>query len=193
MPECRDLARRAWLLLLAFPALAACSAFPQLIAHRDALTPQEHVQLGASYEAQGLQDDAGRQYEAALHQKKKYIPALIARGNLAFAGGDLQKAEADYRQVLRKAPGHPGANNNMAMILLARGKDLDQAERYVRIALKEDTPLRPYILETLASIYIREDRFPEALEALNEADSAASPDDVPLREQLAKTRGRLQR
>jgi Tfp pilus assembly protein PilF len=107
---------------------------------------------GLSYESQGLKDPADDQYAAALRLEKKYIPAHIARGNLAYAAGDLKKAEASYRRALRIDPNNEGANNNMAMVLLQRGKDLDKAERYAQTALKQNGTLRPYVLDTLDQI-----------------------------------------
>ncbi len=192
MPKHRNSSWQGWALLLAFPALQSCSVFPQLIKHRDALTPEEHMQLGEAYEAQGLKEDAGHQYESALGFRKKYIPALIARGNLAFENRNLEKAETYYRKVLRIDANHAGANNNMAMICLARGRDLDQAERFVQTALKENTPLKPYALETLAVIYIETNRYPEARKALDEADHIAPSNDAALCEQLLKTRKKIQ-
>src|ERR1039458_4095365 len=82
---------------LAIPILfvlcQGCSVFPQLVRHRDPLSPEEHVRLGNSYEAQGLQLEAADQYKAALALKTNNIPALIAWGNLAFTMGDWNRAE----------------------------------------------------------------------------------------------------
>jgi len=181
----------SWALLLMLGVFSGCSAFPQLVRHADPLTPEQHMQLGASYEAQGLTEAAGDQYDAAIRLDNAFIPAHIARGNLAFANGDLKTAVIFYRRALRLDRNNAGANNNMAMVCLARGKRFDKAEGYARTALKQDGPLRPYVLETLAEILIREARPSEARKALDEADSAAPAGDAPLRRQLAKTRESL--
>ncbi len=183
---------RAGLFFLLMTVLPACSTFPQLVRHSDPLTPEQHLQLGAAYETQGLKENAGQQYASALHGDKKNIPALIAIGNLAFERGELKKAEACYRRVLRLDPNHAGANNNLAMVFLSRGKDLDKAERHAQMALKQEGPLRPYVLDTLASIYIQQDRRSEAWKILDEADAAAPSDNQVLRDQIAKTRERLE-
>ena len=171
--------------LVIFPS---CSTYSLLVRHTDPLTPEQHMQLGASYEAQGLTEAAGQQYEAALRLQKKYIPAYIAKGNLAFVSGDLKKAETCYRQVLRLDRNHAGANNNLAMVYLSLGKDMDKAERYAQTALKQEGSLRPYVLETLASIYMQQGRTSLAWKVLEEAESAAPFDDPVLCAQLAKTR-----
>jgi tetratricopeptide (TPR) repeat protein len=149
------------------------------------------MQLGASYEAQGLFESAAREYESALRRKQEYIPARMALGNLAFAAGDLKKSAARYREVLRLDADHAGANNNLAMVCLARGKDMDKAERYLRTALKQQGPLRPYVLETLAVLRLRQGRFSEAEEALDEADGLAPPDNSDLLARLIETRREL--
>jgi tetratricopeptide (TPR) repeat protein len=189
----RKAARAAWAALLAGSLLSGCAAFPQMVRHPDPLTPAQHVQLGASYEAEGLRDDARRQYDAALRGPEKSVPALIARGNLAFNEGDLKAAERHYRRALRLEPGHAGANNNLAMVLLTRGrkKDLERAEGFAKRALDGGGPLKPYVLETLASIYIAEGRVPEARRSLEEAVSSAPPGNEELRRQLERTRQRL--
>jgi tetratricopeptide (TPR) repeat protein len=99
-----------------------------------------------------------------------------------------EKAIDQYQAALRLQENNPGALNNLAMVYLVSGKNLSQAERWARRALKEGGPLKPYILDTLASIDIRQNRFPEAQKALDDALAVAPANNRPLREQLAKTR-----
>ena len=178
--------------LLMSLVMQGCSVFPQMIRHTDPLSAEEHVRLGASYEAQGLRDNAAQQYRAALDLDRNNIPALVAWGNLAFEKGDWENAKACYRRILRLDPTHAGANNNLAMVYLATGTHLDIAEQRARVALKQGDPLKPYVLDTFASIYIKEGRLSEAHKALDDAVAAAPSDDLALREQLAKTREKLQ-
>ena len=183
----------SWGFILMWGVLQGCSAFPQLVRHTDPLTSDEHLRLGAAYEAQGLTEDAAKQYEAAWQLQKNNGPALIALGNLAFKSGDLKTAESRYRQVLQLDPHHAGANNNLAMIYLSRGNDLKTAEQFALSALTQGGSLKPYVLETLADIYIQQERYAEARKSLDEADAVAPSDNKPLREQLAKTREKLHR
>ncbi len=179
------------LLIGAVTALQGCSALPQLVRHSDPLSAEEHVRLGASYEVQGLQENALEQYQAALHLQKNNIPALVAWGNLAFEKGDWKTAETCYRRILRLDPTHAGANNNMAMVYLATDKHLDKAEQCAQMALKQGGPLKPYVLDTLATIYIQEGRYAEARKELDDAVAAAPKDNKRLRDQLAKTREKI--
>jgi tetratricopeptide (TPR) repeat protein len=179
------------LLIVTVTVLQGCSVLPQLVRHSDPLTAEEHVRLGASYEAQGLKENAIQQYQAALHLQKNNIPALVAWGNLAFEKGDWKNAEACYRHILRLDPTHVGANNNLAMVYLATGKHLDKAEQWAQVALKQGGPLKPYVLDTLATIYIQEGRYSEAQRVLDDAVAAVPGDNKRLRDQLAKTREKL--
>jgi len=187
---------RGWarlaLLLIVLSGLEACSGFPRLVVLRDPLTPEEHVTLGSSYEAQGLRDLAAQEYHAALRRQTEYVPALVGLGNLSFAGGALQEAADYYRQALDAEPTHPGAGNNLAMVYLARGDQLDEAERLARQALEQGGALRPYVLETLARIYMRQGRDREAEAALDEAEALAPPENTALRERVAESRRELE-
>ena len=150
--------RRPWTAVLLLTAFGqGCSALPQLVRHSDPLTAEEHVQLGNSYEEQGLHDRAIEQFQEALHLQKNNAVAL----------------------------------NNLAMVYLAAGKDLSKAERWAQMALNQGGPLKPYVLDTLATIYIQEHRYPEARKALDEAARAAPTDNKALGDQLAKSREHL--
>jgi len=185
--------RLFFMFFLMLGVLAGCSTMSsRMVRHSDPLSPDQHRQLGATYEAQELLELADQQYEAAIHLDKKYIPALIARGNLAFQNGGFKKAESFYRRVLRISPRHAGANNNLAMVYITRGKDLAKAEQHANRALEQGGPLRPYVLETMASLYIQQARLPEARKILDEADAVVSADNKALCEQLVKTREKLE-
>jgi len=183
-----------WALLLSvlLAGFQACSGLPRIVVLHDPLTPAEHVTLGTAYEGQGRTDLAAQEYHAALRQEHGYAPALVGLGNLAFAGGALEEAEPYYRQALATAPENPGANNNLAMLYLARGESLDEAERLARQALAQRGQLRPYVLDTLAHIYVLQGRYKEAKAVLEEAEAVAPSENrvlhgrlVQLREQLA--------
>ena len=171
--------------------LEACSSFPRIVVLHDALTPEEHMSLGASYEAQGLHETAARQYQAVLREHGEHAPALIALGNLSFEAGIIQEAEDYYRRALDAVPDHPGATNNLAMVYLKRGERLDEAERLARTAVGQGGVLHPYALDTLAHIYMRQGRYTEAKTALEEAEAVAPIENLSLRETLAQSRREL--
>lgn len=179
------------LALLACAALlAGCVHMPRSL--QDPLTAEEHMRLGASYEDQGLRSKSEKEYAAALRRQKDYIPALIALGNLSFEDGNLVDAEIYYRKVLDLDPEHPSANNNLAVVYLTRGSRIDTAEQLAQRALKRAGSLKPYVLDTLAHIYMREAKPALAKAALDEADAATPRDSAFLRRRLAQSRQQLE-
>lgn len=170
--------------------LCACAGLPR--ASQDPLTPDEHMRLGASYEDQGLRSSAAKEYGAALREQKDFVPALIALGNLAFQDGSLVEAEIYYRKVLAKEPDQPSANNNLAVVYLTRGSRLDTAQQLAERALKAAGPLRPYVLDTLAHVYMKEGKAGLARAALDQADAAAPAGNIFLRQRLYQTRRQLE-
>ncbi len=186
--ELIDLACRALIAPAALAGLlAGCAHLPVLSVPGDPLSAEEHTRLGASYGAQGLRKEAAAQYEAALKKEPAYVPAWMAFGNASFDAGDLKSAERSFRRVLRLSPHHAGAGNNLAMVYLARDADLAEAERLAQEALAQDGQLKPYILDTLANIHLKQKRYPEARAASDQA-LAAAPDDGVVRKRLLQTR-----
>lgn len=175
------------LLLAAF--FAGCA---HMVGYQDPLSADEHMKLGSSYEDKGLRSAAAKEYGAALRKQKSYVPAFIALGNLSFEEGNLVEAEIYYRKALDKEPDHPSANNNLAVVYLTRGSRLDTAEQLAQRALKGAGALAPYVLDTLAHIYMREGRFQQAKAALDSADAQAPSDNVFLKQRLMQTRRNLE-
>lgn len=171
--------------------LQACSGMPHPVVLHDPLTPAEHVTLGTTYEEQGLKDKAALEYQAALRQRHEFVPALIGLGNLSFGRGSLKEAEDYYRRALVTAPDHTSANNNLAVVYLMQGQRIGEAERLARRALEQAGPLRPYVLDTMAKIYMLKGEYVEAREVLEEAVSIAPPDDELLLQQLKQSQHQL--
>jgi tetratricopeptide (TPR) repeat protein len=181
----------ALLLTTLLGSVQACSSLPRIVILHDPLTPQEHVTLGEAYQGQGDREMAAREFEAALRQQPEYVPALIGIGNLSFEREALEEAEVFYRRALDTAPGHPGASNNLAMVYLARGERLDEAEQMARNALERGGALRPYALDTLARIYMRQGRYREARTALALAEAIVPPEETYLHQWLSRSRREL--
>ena len=186
-----SLMKMAVLLVTLLGTLQACSGLPRIVVLHDPLTPQEHVTLGESYQAQGNTELAVREFQAALRLQRDFAPALVALGNRSFEAGTLQEAEDYYSRALDAVPGHPAASNNLAMVYLSRGGRLDEAERLAKSALAQGGALRPYILDTLAKVYMRQERYQEARTALEEAETIAPLENKLLHERLAQSRQEL--
>ena len=189
--------RRRFFVILALclgpltPTLISCSAIPRVVVPHDPLTSEEHVTLGEAYRIKGLHDAAEKEFQAALKRDSHHIPALIALGNLAFETGALPAAEEFYRRALDEAPDHPQANNNLAMVYMAKGERLDEAESLAKKALRGPATLQPYVLETLASLYLKQGRTTEAAQALDEGERAVTGDHPALSERYKALRAEL--
>jgi tetratricopeptide (TPR) repeat protein len=159
--------------LLLCGALCACADLRHEFKPADPLSADDHFRLGAAYEAEGLQDDALRQYQRAARLNRANPELWVALGNIKFKRGEFSRAEEDYLHALDISPVHAGAQNNLAMTYLAQNKNLPEAERLAKAALRHRGPLQPYVLDTLAKIYEAEGRFPEARAAAARAAAAA--------------------
>jgi tetratricopeptide (TPR) repeat protein len=111
--------------------LIHCS-FPRIIVLKDPLTPEEHVNLGVTYEKNSELDAAIKEYKEAA---KKLPVANLYLGNVYFLKNDLKSAEAYYRQTIEKAPETADAYNNLAWLYYTEKKNLDEAESLVIRAL----------------------------------------------------------
>ena len=170
---------------------SSCSGLPHIIVPTDPLSAEEHVKLGTIYDRDGLPEEAGRQFQAALNQQPDHAGALIGLGNLSFQEHDYIAAKECYVRALGTAPGHPAASNNLAMIYLEQDSRLDEAERLATQALSNGGRLRAYILHTLGAVYIRQGRFDEARIVLHEADLLAIHGSLVLRNQIRQAWERL--
>jgi pentatricopeptide repeat protein len=177
-------------LILCSLALSGCS-LPRVVVPHDPLTAEEHVTLGEAYRLKGLREAAEREFHAALNRHREHVPALVGLGNLSFDSGDSQSAEEYYRRALVQDPNHPHANNNLAMVYLSRGERLPEAEQLARKALQGPPGLRPYVFDTLITLYIRQGRLEEARTALSEIPQDGLPDDETLRNRFRQLRAEL--
>ncbi|MFN3739507.1 MAG: tetratricopeptide repeat protein [Thermodesulfovibrionales bacterium] len=126
--------------------LSSCS-LPRIIILRDPLSPEEHINLGLSYEEKGEYDAALREYETAA---KQLAIAYFYIGNLYFKKGDFDKAEKAYKKSIKKTS-DPRAMNNLAWLYYTLNKDLDRAEELAEEALKQNPDNQDFI-DTLNKI-----------------------------------------
>ena len=71
-------------------------------------------------------------YESSLALRPESARTLYNLGNALKRQGDLERAEARYREALRHEPGLPEAHNNLARCLESRGAGLDAIASYRR-------------------------------------------------------------
>jgi len=111
--------------------LSSCS-LPRIIVLRDPLTPEEHINLGVSYEKNGELDAALKEYEAA---SKKSPVAYLYAGNIYLQKKLYEKAESSYGIAIGKTK-DPRAYNNLAWLYLTQDIRLEEAEKLARKAVE---------------------------------------------------------
>lgn len=187
--------RGAWLALtLLCVFLPACGGLPRIIVLHDPLSAEEHLRLGALYEARGQANLAEKEYAAVLQRDARSadprMPAWQAEahtrlGNLAYQRGERATAEHRYLDALAQQPDHPEACNNLAWIYAEQGGALEEAEALARRAVQASTgSRRAYFLDTLGVVLLRRGRPQEAHEVFIEALALADPGDGRLRAAL---------
>lgn len=75
----------------------------------------------------GALDDALRDVDSALSLRPAQPDALALRGELLFQQGDEDRAEALWRGVLKKHPGHEASLDGLATLLSRQGRAADLA------------------------------------------------------------------
>ena len=170
---------RRLLVLLVLPFVTvACSSLPNIYTFHDPLTPEEHLALGVSYEAEGNTHLAITEYEKALEHAsmRQRVTALVFLGNIHAGQEQFDRAEHYYREALSLDPRRGQALNNLASLYVKQGVKLGEAETLVRAALAEvesepHARHKPFYLETLGEILLRQGRQSEALENFQKAEA----------------------
>jgi tetratricopeptide (TPR) repeat protein len=116
---------------------AASCSFPRIAVLHDPLSPEEHVNLGVSYEKRGELDAALKEYKTA---SKKLPLAHLYIGNVYFRQKNYTKAKKSYKAVIEKN-GPAEAYNNLAWLYYITDTHLDVAEELARkaVTLSPDT------------------------------------------------------
>lgn len=123
---------KAALLATLLATLIAGCALPRIVVHDDPLSGAEHLKLGMAYEAKGESDRAAAEYKLALRTEPL---ARLYLGNIFYGQKRLAEAEGEYRAALERLPGNPEVMNNLAWVLLARGRSLDEAQELAERAV----------------------------------------------------------
>jgi tetratricopeptide (TPR) repeat protein len=134
------------ILMVLAAALSGCS-LPRFIMLHDPLTPEEHVNLGVSYERAGDLAAAANEYEAAT---KKLPLAWLYLGNVLFQEKQYPGAEKAYRKAIEKT-GSADAYNNLAWLYYTTDQRLDEAQVLAEKAV-ELSPASERYTDTLEKI-----------------------------------------
>lgn len=137
----------AFLLFTIVVLLFNSCSLPRIIILKDPLSPEEHINLGLSYENKSEYDAALKEYEAA---SRDLDIAYLYIGNLYFKKGDFDRAEKAYKKAIKKTA-DPRAMNNLAWLYYTLNKSLDRAEELAEEAVKREPENQDFI-DTLRKI-----------------------------------------
>jgi tetratricopeptide (TPR) repeat protein len=121
--------------------------------------------LGRIYASQKKLPDAQRQYEALVEKNPRSVAAHTMLGMVMEARQNTDGAEAQYRKTLAVDPTAAVAANNLAWILVASNRNLDEAQQLAQTALKA-LPDESHVNDTLGWIYYRKGMFAQAVRHL---------------------------
>jgi predicted Zn-dependent protease len=138
----------------------------------DASNSDEEASLAKSWRVIGERDNS----PAELNKSKQIVQALRLRsdltpyahfvlGMLAEGDHDLATAESDYRAAIAADSNSYLAENNLAMILINRGANLDDAASLIQHAIKVN-PRMPDLHDTLALIDAKSKKFDDAIDEM---------------------------
>ena len=113
-------------------------------------TQAEAVKALVAFERNAPAASAAQAYRTGLARWPDNATLAMGLGNTLYAAGDKPGAEAVFRQVVENHQ-LPAAFNNLARLLLERGKDTE-ARQWAERGLTGAGPLRETLLETLKAI-----------------------------------------
>ena len=131
-----------------FLFISSCT-IPRIIVLDDPLSPEEHLNLGVTYEKQGDFDDALKEYKAA---SKKLPLAYLYMGNVYFQKKEYEEAEFFYKKAIKKDPVNADAYNNLAWLYFTKREKLDEAERLALKAIELNSSKKEEYGDTLEQI-----------------------------------------
>ncbi len=124
-------------------------ATPRIIVLDDPLSPEEHLNLGVTYEKQGDFDNALKEYKTA---SKKLSLAYLYMGNVYFQKRVYDEAEVNYKKAIKKIPENADAYNNLAWLYFTKKEKLDEAEKLALKAIELNPAKKEIYGDTLEKI-----------------------------------------
>lgn len=137
------------LLLTIHCSLLSGCAVPKIVILDDPLSPEEHINLGVTYEKKGEIDNALKEYRLA---SKKHPLAYLYMGNIYFQKNDFDEAESAYRKAIKKDSQNADAHNNLAWLYYTKKENLNEAEELVLKAIELNPSKKEIYQDTFEKI-----------------------------------------
>lgn len=152
--------------------------------------------LGSLYTRLQRWSEAIATYQEILEMPDA-TPELIRQGRMALSNayvqsGDVANGEKVLEDVYALTPEHPGVNNDLGYLYADQNKNLDQAEKMIRIAVQAEPENSAY-LDSLGWVLFRRGKYEEALKALEKANSDPDYRDSTIIEHMGDVQQALKR
>lgn len=128
--------------------------------------------LARLYWRQKRLDDARAQFEHLANEQPKAIGPQTMVGIILQLQGKQREAQAAYEKLLQANPEAAVAANNLAMLYVEDGGNLDLALNYAQTALKGQ-PGDPDVNDTLGLVYLKKGLGSLAVRAFEDSTKAA--------------------
>lgn len=144
---------------------------------------------------QSLWTEAIQQYEALIAAEDTDAETRrrcrLGLSNAYVQNGDYPNGERILEEVYREDPEDPGVNNDLGYLYADQGKNLEQAEKMIRLAVTAQPDNAAY-LDSLGWVLFKLGRNEEALEALKKACADPEYRDATILEHLGDVHKALQ-
>jgi tetratricopeptide (TPR) repeat protein len=152
-------------------------------ARKEGLAMEDFYEVSISFlDSSGQLKEARSELDEATKEFPQSERLHYLGGNLLEKEGRSDEAVKTMQKLLKKNPKHVGALNFIGYLWAERGTNLDQAENYVRQALKLK-PNDPFITDSLGWILFKRGRLRDSLQTLEQA-FALRPDESVIADHL---------
>jgi len=152
-----------------------------------ALQNSARMLLASSYSLQREWDNCVQEYRQVLASpagdNDTQRRARLLLSAVLVESGDNDEAEAVLEELYAQQPDDPGVNNDLGYLYADHNKNLEQALEMIQLAVDADPENRAY-LDSLGWVLYRLERYADALEALQKANSDPEFQDATLQEHL---------
>jgi tetratricopeptide (TPR) repeat protein len=124
-------------------------ALPRIVVLDDPLSPEEHLNLGVSYEKKGELDNAIKEYQGA---SGKLPVAYLFMGNIYYQKKEYDEAETNYKKAIKKDENNADAYNNLAWLYYTKKEKLDEAEKLALKAIELNPAKKDIYQDTIDKV-----------------------------------------